>query len=176
MTFPATNPPTLDQIYAAMLAALKDYAQTVNAVASISRNPEDAMLQVIDPSGPRLVLHPESGDAINKELQNTVENHTFRLFVSANIGVTAAGRDAGMVASDTRPPLMASLDAVRRCILSWRFSEDIIHQGKVFYDGYDPVFTPDGYPIAAYALTFHFRAAVKVNTGDNAEIPVEIDS
>jgi hypothetical protein len=172
MSFPTTNPPTLDQIYAAMLAALKDYAPTVNAVASISRNPEDAMLQVIDPSGPRLVLHPESGDAINKELQNTVEVHTFRLFISSNIGVTPAGRDAGMVSSDAKPPLMSHVDSVRRRVLSWRFDTTLIHQGKVFYDGYDPVFTPDGYPIAAYALTFHFRAAVKVNS-DEVNVVIE---
>lgn len=171
---PIPVPPSIDRIYAAILSALTTYAATCRSVAVISRNPEDAMVQVINAKGAKIVLHPERADAINQEIQATVDKHTFRLFLSSNIGIDITGHDNGICQSDYAVPLMRQIDNLRYQVLRWRFDKDIIKSGKIYYEGFDPCYTPDGYPIAAYAITFHFRAPIRANITSADEIPLTI--
>ncbi len=176
LTTPTPVPPSLDRIYAAMLADLKTYAAACASTAIISRDPEDAMLQVINTKGgSRIVLHPEKGDANDRDIQATVELHTFRLFVATHIGIVPGDRDNGICQSGSgAAPLMRQIDDLRLRVLCWRFDSSVIHQGRIYYNGFDPLYTPDGYPIAAYALAFRFRAPIRAPVAADQHIAIAI--
>jgi hypothetical protein len=172
MPIPAPNSQAVepDLLLEAMRADLASWATGENGTVHVAKDPLAVLTLLAEtPSGFRVIIHLE-GDANERpEMPAPVVKYSLKIQVSANMGLSASPDLAITQATANRPALLRLAGLVRKRVMSWRLPEASVHKGRVYYDGFGPVTLPDGLPLAAYELDFHFRAPITA-----AESTVEI--
>ena len=119
-------------------------------------------------------MRDESADRENPAL---VINTTVQMVVQSGEGLRADRSILAWKGESGRPSLLRLVRDVRFRALCWKFNTSLVHRGRLFYDGAEPYVPPDGVPLAAYQLTFHFRAAGRAPLeSDRVEITVPAEA
>lgn len=165
-----------DVILSAMHADLVPWASKLGGEAFIGKDPVHVFSLLAEtPAGFRAVIHFDRDTVETPDMPAPMSKQAVKVLVSTNVGLSI---DPGSVLTKTnaaqRASLLSLLSNARKRVLSWRFPESVIHKGRLYYDGFEPIEMPQGYPLAAYELNFHYRAAVPVEPETGALIQITL--
>ncbi len=143
---------------------LAKWARDRKGEVSVAQDPF-RVLEVLweRPVGFRVIVH-WAGDRPIEGGPDAVPISTNRIevYLSYNLGLTAKLDVALMTGEPDRPSMLAMTEACRARLLSYTFPQATT--GAILrYAGCEPVTTPDGYPLAAYKLSFELDGAVKTD-------------
>jgi hypothetical protein len=149
---------TIDHILTQIKAALEAFAQGLGGgTVSIAMDPFNVFeLLAANPVGYRLILH-WAGDSNVADAYVPLIRHKIEIIFGSNLGLTAKPDLALIQAVGARPPILSQVDAVRATVLGLQFPSEPTG-GILEYDGAETLVTPEGFPLAAYKLTFGLRA------------------
>ncbi len=144
-----------------MRADLDSWVSAQGGKCFTAKDPLDVLTLLAEtPSGFRVILHLDGDRNQQPDMPAPVPLYTLKVQVSANMGLSSRADLAVSQATANRPALLRLVGLVRKRVMSWRLPEASVHKGRVYYDGFGPVTLPDGLPLAAYEIDFHFRAVM----------------
>ena len=163
LSVPQAAPKDEGRILTAMFNDLITWAttQTPKGLVFWAKDPIEplAILLGSRSEGWRAIMHSDNDAACDQEVQALVCEYHLKVIVESGEGLRTDRSVLGIQGETNRPSLLAVAAAVRFRILCWRFDTSLIHRGKLFYENKSPYMLPNGDPMAAYVLGFHWRAA-----------------
>ena len=154
-------------------------AQAPRGEVFVARDPIEPLLLLLGArsEGFRVVLSLGRDESADRENPALVINTTVQMVVQSGEGLRADRSILAWKGESGRPSLLRLVRDVRFRALCWKFNTSLVHRGRLFYDGAEPYVPPDGVPLAAYQLTFHFRAAGRAPLeSDRVEITVPAEA
>ena len=157
-----------DQIVTAIVNGLTAWAKKQKAKTSVARDPFEVMeLLAADTPGLRLVVHWVGDDPLGEQMEQApLVTNTLEIILGLNLGLTATPDKALVSGSPTRPALYQLISDLRVVVLAVEFPSEAT-ASYLAYAGCKPMVTPEGVPLAAYALRFTLDTAIQTPPATN---------